>query len=130
MHALHIYPLFISYFCHQLSYFYCLAISNVVIGCDNGGLRLKSRVTIVTHILCLLECYNEIDCLLLIYHIFHFLSSSRDHYVLGTDDEVNLNVFVENLAEDAFESTVKIEMPKGVYYINVVNVTGVRSIHP
>lgn len=60
----------------------------------------------------------------------HFLSSSRDHYVLGTDDEVNLNVFVENLADDSFESTVKIEMPEGVYYINVVNVSGVRSIHP
>lgn len=47
--------------------------------------------------------------------------------MLGTDNEVELNVVVENNGEDAFEATVRIEMPPGVVYINVNNMNAVST---
>lgn len=45
--------------------------------------------------------------------------------MLGTDNEVELNIVVENNGEDAFEAIVRIEMPPGVVYINVNSMNNV-----
>ena len=47
------------------------------------------------------------------------MCSSVQVYALGSEEEIELAVEVENRGEDAFESTVRIFMPADVDYISV-----------
>ena len=46
-------------------------------------------------------------------------------HVIGWTQEMNLAIQVKNLGEDAFESLVKVQLPEGVSYINVLKVKSV-----
>ena len=52
-------------------------------------------------------------------------------HVIGRTQEMNLAIQVKNLGEDSFESLVKVQLPEGVSYINVLKVKSVSGIsHP
>ncbi|KAK2177777.1 hypothetical protein NP493_580g01067 [Ridgeia piscesae] len=51
-----------------------------------------------------------------------FANSKTKVHVIGWTQEMNLAIQVKNLGEDAFESLVKVQLPEGVSYINVLKV--------
>ena len=49
--------------------------------------------------------------------------------MIGRTQEMKLAIQVKNLGEDSFESLVKVQLPEGVSYINVLKVKSVSPIN-
>lgn len=48
------------------------------------------------------------------------VSTGTEHYILGTDGKIDLNIEMSNSGEDSYLTSLNITLPDGVSYVNVV----------